>query len=116
MLFENSETSDSPEFFRAGLWCEFFVLAAVIDAGKLFPGSVLAPADRLAVSVDQDSVGAPLLDEFFLLPAIPYASFTPGRQPLALRERARALKMHALTKIPAVPLREEPLKIAPRLR
>ncbi|HLV93547.1 MAG TPA: hypothetical protein VKS44_00025 [Candidatus Acidoferrales bacterium] len=116
MLFENSEAGDSPNFFGAGIGREILIFATVVDAWKLFPGPVLAPADRFSTRVDENSVGAHLVDELSLLPAIPHASFTPGRQPLALRQRARALKMHALTKIPAVPLREERFKIVPRLR
>ena len=112
---ENSEAGDSPQSLRAAFGDETLVLAAVVDAGKLFLRAVLTPSDRLAFRIDQDAVRTPPLDESSLFAAVPNASLRPGAQPFFSRQPAGPVKMHAPAEIPAVPLGEQPLKIRPGL-
>ena len=91
------------------------ILAAVVDARKFLLEAVLARAYRLAVGVDQDSMGASAVNEFSLFPAVAHTSLSPGRQPLVLGQFAGPMKMHALTMVPTIALREKSVKIRPSL-
>ena len=114
VLLKHSEASDPPKFC-GGFRSEASIFAAVVDAGKLLPGAVLAPADRLSLRVNEDAMGKTAVDEFLLFAAVPYPSLCSGAQPLALGQAARAVKVHAPTKVPAVLLGEKPDKIRPGL-
>ncbi len=115
VLLKNSKARDSPESICAAFGGKPSILATVVDPRKLFSGAVLTPSHRLSFRVDKDSMPAFPLDEFSLFPAVPHASLSPGIQPLVLGQPARPVKMHAPTKVPAILLREEPLKIRPSL-
>ena len=77
-FFVNDEAGDSPDFAGRGFSGKPEVITAVIDAGQLFLGAVLTPADWLAISVDENSVGVPFVDEEFLFAAIADTSFRAG--------------------------------------
>lgn len=77
--------------------------------------AILAPFHGLAVCIDKNPVRLILLNKRSLLCAVAYSSLTPAGQPLTFGQGPRTMEMHAPTKIPSTPLREEPYKIRPDL-
>jgi hypothetical protein len=82
MLSIDDEASDSPKTNRGETGREGLVVAAFVGARKLFPETVLTPADGLTCSRRQDSVRASLLDELSFFPAIPQGTLSARMQPL----------------------------------
>src|SRR5438309_10772892 len=113
MFSIDDEAGDSPKTKRGVTGREGLVVTAFVDARKLFPETVLTPAYGFTVRVDQDSVRASLLDELSFFQAIPQGTLRARMQPLVSWQCARPVKMHALTMVPAIFLREEFLKIRP---
>jgi hypothetical protein len=81
MLSIDDEAGDSPKN-RGETGREGLVVAAFVDGSKLFPETVLTPADGLTVRADEDSVRASLLDELSFFPAIPQGTLSARMQPL----------------------------------
>jgi hypothetical protein len=71
MFSIDDEAGDSPKTNRGAAGREGPVVAAFVDTRKLFPDTVLTPADGLTVRIDEDSVRASVFDELSFLPAIP---------------------------------------------
>ena len=82
MFSIDDEAGDSPKTNRSETGREGPVVAAFVDARKLFPETVLTPADGLTVRVNEDSVRASLLDELSFFPAIPQGTLSARMQPL----------------------------------
>ena len=76
MFSIDDEAGDSPKTNRSETGREGPVVAAFVDARKLFPETVLTPADGLTVCVNEDSVRASLLDELSFFPAIPQGTLS----------------------------------------
>ena len=69
MFSIDDEAGDSPKTNRGATGREGLVVAAFVDARKVFAETVLTPANGLTVRVDEDPVRASLLDEVSFFPA-----------------------------------------------
>src|SRR6516225_8396847 len=106
MFLVYDEAGNSPEFLCAVIEAQRSIVLVAFDPWQLFFRPVLAPAQRLALAVNQDAVRASLFDQRFLLSLVPRASFRACPPPLALGQSVRALEMYAPAKVPAISLRE----------
>src|ERR1700731_539930 len=113
----DDKTSDAPKFPGFYFWDRHTIGTHIVDPCQFLARSVLTPPHRFAVRIDQNSMRAALVDEFFLLLAIPSGSQVPGRQPLLLGQRPRSVTMHTKAMVPPISLREKFQEVGPgRLR
>ena len=92
--------------------CPHLVAPAHVDHRQLVDGAVLAPTDGLAIPVNEDAMGPPVLDEPSLLSMVVHAHRGPVGNWSRWGRSERWKYMHQQKSHPLP--RKEPLEIGPR--
>ena len=107
------EARDPPVRLDGG--CRRKAATPALGQWELVHTTVLTPADRLAVDVDEDAVGATLVHELAFVVLVLHTTLGTGPEPRRWK-LAPALKVHARAVVPAVAPREQRHEVGPGVR